>query len=426
MPIKKSVLCLYLGIALSACGPAKDKPAPAAISGAPSASPIVLPKIDRQPKPAKWSRGSLSTVPAYDSKSKQMWQMDLRSYDLTNLDLRDSTKDLMFASFDSRTTWPPSSRMPGDYDWRRIMELGKDPGLGVRRLHSQGITGKGVGIAIIDQPLLVHHVEYSRQLRLYEEINVAQGTESPMHGPAVASIAVGRSTGVAPEADLYYIGTWASDRGSGPNAFTYNFTYIARAILRVLEINALLPAGRKIRVISISVGWGPDQKGYKEITAAVDEAKSAGLLVVSSSLEQTFGFRFSSLGRQPLKDPNLAESYEPGMFWSSEYYSGDSRAKEWWGNRLMIPMDSRTTASPCGADEYVFYREGGWSWVIPYIAGLYALAAQARLPVTPDEFWNAALETAKDIDLSHDGAVLKFGRIVDPPALISRLQKGTS
>ena len=31
--------------------------------------------------------------------------------------------------------------------------------------------------------------------------------DAQMHGPAVSSIAVGKTVGVAPEADLYYIGS---------------------------------------------------------------------------------------------------------------------------------------------------------------------------------------------------------------------------
>ena len=43
-------------------------------------------------------------------------------------------------------------------------------------------------------------------------------------------------------------------------------------------------------------------------------------------------------------------------------------------------MDSRCTASPTGINDYVYYREGGMSWTVPYLAGLYALACQ----VNPD------------------------------------------
>ena len=83
--------------------------------------------------------------------------------------------------------------------------LGKNPGLGIRSLHDMGIDGRNVGIAMIHMPMIVDHVEYGKQARLYEEINIISDAESEMHGPAVASIAVGKTIGVAPNADLYYI-----------------------------------------------------------------------------------------------------------------------------------------------------------------------------------------------------------------------------
>lgn len=79
------------------------------------------------------------------------------------------------------------------------MELGKNPGLEIRELHKLGITGKGIGIGVIDQALLVDHVEYKEQLKLYEEIHSID-ENAVMHGPADgASIAVGKSVGVAPK-----------------------------------------------------------------------------------------------------------------------------------------------------------------------------------------------------------------------------------
>ena len=38
-----------------------------------------------------------------------------------------------------------------------ITERGKYPRLGIQQLHDQDITGKGVHVAIIDQPLLLNH-----------------------------------------------------------------------------------------------------------------------------------------------------------------------------------------------------------------------------------------------------------------------------
>ncbi|HET9913659.1 MAG TPA: S8 family serine peptidase [Anaerolineales bacterium] len=336
-----------------------------------------------------------------------------------------SKEDLLFADFDSRTQWPPPDKMPADFDWQKIMEIGKDPGLDIRDLHKQGITGSGIGFAIIDQPLLIEHQEYKDRFRLYEEINISPGTESQMHGPAVASIAVGKTVGVAPEADLYYIGAWTGDWGTGGNDFTWNFKYYAQAVHRILEINQNLSEDRKIRVITMQVGWDPSQAGYDEITAAVNEAKAAGIFVISSSLSQTDELYFHGLGRNPLDDPNQFMSYTPGLWWEKGFYAGEilnSYPRDAWKKMLLVPMDARTTASPTGAEDYVFYREGGWSWSIPYLGGMFALTAQVKPDITPEEFWGTALETGRTIQIQHDGRDYEFGVILDPQALIEALK----
>jgi subtilisin family serine protease len=322
----------------------------------------------------------------------------------------------MYASFDSQTEWPPEDLMPKNFDWQLIMELGKNPGLGIRYLHDKGFTGQGIGIAIIDQTLLVDHQEYVDQLRLYEEAEDIQGglLQTQMHGPAVASIAVGKTVGVAPDADLYYLATMMCHEGSYESI---DFSCLAQSVYRVLEINKELPEDRKIRVISMSIGWDRENKGYDEIVRAVEEAKSTGLLVICSSVDEVHGFKFHGLERYSLNDPDQFSSYEPGLWWAEKFYEGDYE-----NDRLLVPMDSRTTASPTGVDEYVFYRQGGWSWSIPYIAGVYALAVQAAPSITPDEFWALAMETGQTIELRHGWETLTFGPILDPVALIAALQ----
>jgi subtilisin family serine protease len=321
---------------------------------------------------------------------------------------------LLYADFDSLTVWPPADRMPQGFDWEHILELGKNPGLGIRGLHRNGHTGRGVGIAIIDQTLLVDHQEYADQLRLYEETHdiLGGGEFSTMHGPAVASIAGGKTVGVAPEADLYYIATARGGDGS-------DFAYLANSIRRVVAANEQLPEDRKIRVIVMAIGWDATVKGYAEVAAVTEEAKGAGMFVICSSIEQVHGFRFHGLDRPPLSDPDSFESYAPGLWWAQHFYAGHQ-----FSDRLLIPMGSRTTAGPTGSDEYAFYRVGGWSWSIPYIAGVYALAAQVDSTITPERFWSLALETGRTIQLEHEGQTIPLGPIIDPVALIGALQTG--
>jgi hypothetical protein len=383
----------------------------------PSQSILPEAQIVRHPEPVDYSGIHVyAELPSFDPNSTDPWQVDLRSSDLTKLDLSKSEANLLYATFDSKTQWPASGKIPADFDWQKIMEIGKDPGLGMRALHDQGITGRGIGIAIIDQTLLVDHIEYKDHIRLYEKSEDIRGgwVKVQMHGPAVASIAVGKTVGVAPEADLYFIATSMCSQGTYESN---DFACLAKSVRRIIEINKSLPADRKIRVLSISVGWGPKSKGYTEITAAVNEAKKAGIFVISTNLSETYGLNFHGLGKELLADPNEIQSYGPGLWWQTQFYE-QGLPKD----TLLIPMDSRTTASPTGTEDYVFYREGGWSWVVPYLAGTYALAAQAKPDITPEVFWEIALRTGKTTQILHNGKHYDLGVILDPQALIEALR----
>lgn len=374
--------------------------------------------VVRRPDPWEFGRGRLGSLPSYDPKAaRNPWQVDLRGYDLSQLQLADRLADLLHSDFDSKTRWP--AKLPPGFDPARLMDAGKDPGLGVRQLHAKGITGKGVSVGIIDQSLLTGHAEYADRLRLYEEIHSPESS-AQMHGPAVASIAVGKTIGVAPEADLYYIAeTHGTSAGEGQ--FDWDFTYLAKSVDRMLDVSAGLPKEKRIRVISISVGWGPAQKGYEQVTASVERAKRTGVFVISTAIEQTHKLAFHGLGRDPLADPNAFASYGPGSWWASVFWSGQRRFAP--GERLLVPMDSRCLASPTGDTDYVFYAHGGWSWSVPWLAGLYALACQVNPNITPEQFWAAALKTGETISLHHDGAEIPFGTIANPAVLMEAVRQ---
>jgi hypothetical protein len=374
-----------------------------------------FPKIDRRPYPGVWGVQALESLPEIDPDAETPRPIELRHCDLSGLDLRNALDELLFSTFDTRTVWPPREQLPREFNLRRIAALGANPGLGIRRLHARGITGRRVGIAVIDQPLLTTHAEYADRLMLYEEINVEADSGPQMHGSAVLSIAGGKRVGVAPQADLYYVGTWTGR--SGAQGWDYDFTSTAQAIRRILEVNEQLPRNRKIRVISISVGWSPTQKGYGEVMTANREAIDAGLLVVSSSIEDTHGFDFFLIGRAPLSDPDSFDSCGPALYALTTAEFNYGREK-----RLLIPVESRTIAASCGDEDYTFYRRGGASWAIPYIAGLYALAVQVDPEITPERFWRLAMRTGRTVRVEHEDKKLRLTPVVDPVALIEAVQ----
>ena len=61
--------------------------------------------------------------------------------------------------------------------------------------------------------------------------------EPSMHGSAVASIAVGKTVGLAPEAKLHYIATWVGDWMEF-GEFDHNFAYYAQAVRRIRKQSA--------------------------------------------------------------------------------------------------------------------------------------------------------------------------------------------
>lgn len=379
-------------------------------------------EVVRKPAPMIFNRKPLTALPQYDPQKPDAFAVDLRGADCSPLKLgREELQSLLHSTFDSKTKWPELKSMPEGFDPETVLSLGINPGLKVRELHQRGITGRGVGIGIIDQTLLVDHVEYRDRLRLYEEIhNNAEPAFAMMHGPAVASIALGKTVGVAPGAELYYIaethGTYSKE-----GRFEWDFTWVAKSIDRLLEINKTLPADKKLRVISISVGWSKGQDGYDEVNAAVKRAEAENVFVISTSLQETHCLYFHGLGRDPNKNPDLSGSYTAGSWWARRFFSGEQSIDA--GKYLLVPMDSRTTASPTGPEDYVFYAGGGWSWSVPYIAGVYALTCQVDSTMTPKKFWDLAIKTGDTISVDRDGRKMKLGSILNPIALFEKLKK---
>ena len=292
----------------------------------------------------------------------------LANVSLTNLDLRGHLQLLETMPFDSRTKWPGHDKLPGGFDPLHLLEDGKNPGLGIRALHKQGIDGRGVGIAIIDQPLLKDHIEYVDRVVKYEVIDV-EGVPPQMHGPAVCSIAVGKTCGVAPGASLYYfaIPMWKPD----------NKPY-CDVIDKLIKLNEDPNATERVRVVSISTGMFRQQDNFNRWREALKKAEQNGILVVTCAQES---IRHGMLARIDDKDPDNPASYQSGI------YGVQSGA-------VLVPANNRTTAGHTGRDVYTFWREAGMSWATPYVAGLAVLAYQVNPEIEPNTIVTLLQKTA--------------------------------
>lgn len=363
-------------------------------------------------KPAM-DEGAQPAVFYYDEEfSLQATYPEARCRDLSGVDFSASPDKLLYTTFDSKTIWPDN--LPEGFDPQQILDRNRNPGLGVRSLHEQGITGKGVNIGIVDNRLLTDHVEYKGRLKMYRDFNT-WGEPASMHGSAVASIAVGSTVGVAPEANLYYVSQDPAKFGETEECTAP----VLEGLTYLLDLNELLPEKDRLDVISISYGW-TEKKGGEELTALVERAKEAGIFVVSSSIKENYGMDFSGTSRDPASNPDDRSAYRPGLFFAANYQRSPSDFKE----VLMIPMDYRATASPTGPEDYVNYVYGGYSWAAPYLAGVYALARQVKPDVSPEEFYRLAMETSSDIPYTDEsGKEQTLYNLIDPPALIAALRQ---
>ncbi len=356
-----------------------------------------------------WKRGTLTELPDTDVNMG----FDVRAYDLSGFDLREESDLLRQVTFDSAVRWP--EKLPEGFDPDEIMEIGKNPGLGIRALHDAGITGEGISIAIVDQALNPDHQEYADNLMSYELLHCSDSM-AQMHGSAVTSIAVGKTVGVAPDAKVYYIASTFGTYSAG--GMRMNLNYMADSIDRILEINTYLPEENKIRVISISRGFS-SEKGADEVRAAIERAKDAGVFVITTSMEDNYGFSLLGLGKELTTDPDDTASYDPGSFWSSYFYDGEMGRP---ADTLLVPMDARTYASWYTTDGYEFSSSGGLSWSVPWLAGMYALCLQEDNGLAPEEFIQKAFETGTIQTIEYQGEQYELGTIIDPAALIDALE----
>lgn len=298
--------------------------------------------------------------------------------------------------FNQDTVWPKSCKAYA----AQVLEDAKNPGLGIRALHKSGFTGKGVNVAIIDQPLFDDHPELKGKIAAYKNFCTGEGSDSSMHGPAVASILVGKATGTAPGARLYYasVPSWSGDTA-----------YYAKALDWIIEQNKKLPAGSKIRVVSISAcpaGPGsPFKKNNDQWEPACHRADKAGILVLECSQNKDRGIIGPAYFEAKVSESSSA--CEPGFPGSKAGRIPDV---------ILVPTAPRTTAEEYqeGVCRYQYTGDGGLSWAIPYAAGVLAMGWQVRPELSKEEM----------VHLLGKSAYVKSGNNIINPREFIRLVKG--
>ncbi len=300
---------------------------------------------------------------------------------------------------DSATFSGPSAKLAA-----RVIEEGRNPGLGVRALHASGITGEGVLVGIIDQNLPgLDHPEYAGKVEKYKDFGTGQAADQgSMHGPAVLSLLVGERAGTSPGARVFFaaVPSWNGDA-----------KYYADALNWMVDESAKLAKGKGIRVVSVSAA--PSGKGspFSMNGAAWDQAfakaTAAGILVLDCTEEKgLIGPCYFSL--EDRENPRVCKAGFPGV-----PYSGITTR-----DPLRAPTSYRSTAEAymTGSKAWQYTGRGGLSWGIPWAAGVLALGWQVDPSLGPKAIMGLMEASAYR---SYDGE-----KIIDPASFIEAVRAG--
>ena len=318
---------------------------------------------------------------------------DVTGRDLQSFESQLDSNIIRTFLFDEKTVWPEKYSAYSTF----LISNGKNPGLGIRQLHQQGITGRGVTIAIIDQNICLDNPEYANKIIEYYDVGCNKpSNQSSMHGPAVASLLVGDSIGTAPDAKLYFVAapSWNQDA-----------KYQADALNWIIAKNSSLPDGEKIRAVSVSADpSGADFiKNIPDWDSAYVHAVNAGILIIDCSNEHGI----TNFCYYDINDPDNVAACTLGL--PGEAFTNDT-------NRICIPVSLRTTAEEyiAGSFSYQFFGRGGLSWAEPYLVGVLALGWQLRPDISGDEM---KLLIRKSAYLTYSGAL-----ILQPKAFIDSVK----
>lgn len=131
------------------------------------------------------------------------------------------------------------------------LEWAKDPGMGIRKLHEQGYTGKGVNIAYIGQPFGDTDHDELRHIKVhyYQDIAVKNGCElntADIPGRAIISNLAGKNIGIAPNAEYYYVANPTARKDQNTDA---------EALRQIIAINKKLPKDKKFKIVGLGTYW---------------------------------------------------------------------------------------------------------------------------------------------------------------------------
>jgi serine protease AprX len=316
------------------------------------------------------------------------------------------------------------------------------------RLWQRGITGAGVGVAVIDTGVAGDAVDFrgaDGRSRIVANVVTSPGAETAGdgfgHGTHVAGIIggnafnraprdplYGKYVGVAPEANLVAIKA-SDDAGNATVLDVING--IAFAVDHKAQFN--------IRVLNLSLSADTAQS-YKTdpLDAAVEYAWQKGIVVVAAAGNR--GAAADAVKYAPANDPyvisvgGIDEQGNSGSGkradWSSTGTTQDGISKPDVlapGAHIvsvLAPSSAFLQLCPNCAIGGQYFKAGGTSMAAPVVAGAAALLLQARPTLTPDQVKALLMGTDKFVPGDKNGQIDVERAVFTPTYAVPSVNRG--
>lgn len=300
----------------------------------------------------------------------------------------------------------------------------------VDQAHSQGLTGKGVKIGVVDTDPNVYHPTLQGQIAaLTNTVNgntttSISGPES--HGTVVSQILVGKALGmfqggVAPDATLYAVG--ASVKNDGKNSFPVSATIQANEWLATQNVAVVNNSWNSDPVID----WRTESKNWSTYaTSAQKVINSNAVMVYANGNSQAT--QPGVLSILPLAYTNLergwltVSSYDTTTQSLAKHSNACGLAQNWClvAPGTILAYDP-TSSAKTGNLTQAYQSWMGTSFAAPQVSGTVALVAQAYPWMSNNQIRHTILGTATDLGAPGVDDVFGYG-LLDASAAVNGMR----
>jgi len=254
-----------------------------------------------------------------------------------------------------------------------------------------------VNVAIIDKPILQTHNEFTKRISKHTFVIPENEFNDKMHfhGITCAAFLCGNNCGVANKANLFY---YAYPDKFEDDGMYWNYHF--KALDLILEHNKSF--AEKIKVVSISAGFPRSRIDlYEKMNYYITELQNYECQLVYSN---NFGEKFTCASKK----------YGFSSDDLNGYCLDTWQTNEWDKQKILIPSSGRSSPCNSGNNKYMYNgNQSCYSWAIPYLCGVYALALQVNCSISFNEFCNLAEKTK----LANDDGLY----IINPHGIINEI-----